>query len=696
MNRKAVAVNTLITVLVLAAFCQLISLHVYAVNVTITSISPATKTGKVGEIVTLVGTINTTEGLYEVWFDSILVANGTASGNNVNCSFKVPTLQGGNYTITLRDVLAGVNATSWFYVEANYIIKVSKPQYPNQFQEGATAINISVSITGGKKENGGYVANITVKTPANETYQALVHLLNTTDTGVWNASILYPDNFLGRPHTNYTGTYTVYFNGTLAYDTFFIGLTDRAEYHRGDVVRIKAVGYSSLTGTNTTISIRFGNELIANFNHTVLGDIIEANWTVPVNTLIGNYTLNITPKPDSKKVNDTQDFIVPGFKTQITPLNLAGEPVPNVLINAYDKWANATYNITSNENGIAVALLEKGEYNLTAYFKKVKVSEKSFFIPNMYDKLNITCQLTNLNIAVVGEQNVAVKIPFVSLNISVTYTMDLDGGKIENETIISQTNIDGYAQLRSLLISASYHVAALRYGKVFNLNNDTFRLKPSAWNNITIFCPVRPLTVNLVGTNNVPISNALVEVQETMGGLQYTNYTNQDGRSFFSCVFGIYNVKVSSRGVILNSTVVELFEGKTITVYCPLYNLPIYVKVIDYFGQPIPNVNVTLEREGVPINSKLTNANGIADFTEIGGTLTIKVYLTDRNQPIYSFTCPVVEARNEINPIEVKLAKYIIFAGLLVETAWFATIILIVVALAFFVLLEVRMKRFKI
>ncbi|MEM3766543.1 MAG: hypothetical protein QXU46_05910, partial [Candidatus Bathyarchaeia archaeon] len=87
---------------------------------------------------------------------------------------------------------------------------------------------------------------------------------------------------------------------------------------------------------------------------------------------------------------------------------------------------------------------------------------------------------------------------------------------------------------------------------------------------------------------------------------------------------------------------------------------------------------------------------GIADFTEIGGTLTIKVYLTDRNQPIYSFTCTVVEARNEINPIEVKLAKYIIFAGLLVETAWFATIILIVVALAFFVLLEVRMKRFKI
>lgn len=694
LNKKIMAINALIAILVLTFFSQLVLLQVYAADVEITSISPQTRRGKVGGTVTLAGKINTTNGEYRVLLGNVQVAWGFASGNNVNCSFNVPVLPNGNYTLTLRDVTANINATSWFYIETGYLVKVDKPPYPRQFMEGETAINISISITGGKA-NTAYAANVTVKNPANETFWSLAHI-NTADNGKGDASLRYPEHF-GGAHTNYTGIYKVYFNGTLASDTFFVGLTDQAEYHRVDTVKIKAVGYSPLTGANVTITVKLGNQTINSFNYTVLGDVIEANWTVPTNALIGNYSLGITPKPANKKVSDTQIFVVPGFKTEIVPRNLAGEPVSNVLVKIYDKWANTIYNFTSNENGVAVAWLEKGEYNSTAYFKKVRVCETSFNIPYGYDELNLTCQLSNLYITVVSEQNVAVKIPFVSLNLTVTYTTELNGGKVENETIISKTDIDGSARFSSLILNAAYKVTASRYGRIFNINNDTIAgLKSIGQNEVTILCPVKSLTVNVVDANNVPISNALVEIQEVMGGLREIRYTNSDGQSFFSCVFGIYNVKVS-KGILLNVTEVELFEEKTVTIRCFLYNLPICVKVVDYFGQPVPNVNVTLERKGVQLDSKLTEANGMVAFTENGGTLTIKVYLADKNQPAYSFTCMVNGARDETNPIMVKLDRYVVFVGFLVETAWFATFILIVAVVVLFVLLEVaRKKRLKI
>jgi hypothetical protein len=57
----------------------------------------------------------------------------------------------------------------------------------------------------------------------------------------------------------------------------------------------------------------------------------------------------------------------------------------------------------------------------------------------------------------------------------------------------------------------------------------------------------------------------------------------------------------TSNKTLLEEATVELFDDKNVTIRCILYNLTIYVKVIDYFGQPIPKANVTLERNGVKI-----------------------------------------------------------------------------------------------
>jgi hypothetical protein len=682
--------------LFLVTFSQIIILQVKATNVRITFVSP--KTGKVGDTISLTGSINTTNGEYRIFlmnqeyriFD-LQVAGGFAIRNNINCSFKVPPLPTGNYTLILCDIEAKENATSWFYVETAYLVEVIKPPHPKQFQQGVKAINITACISGGKPETT-YIANITVKTPANETYYSLASL-TTTDKGEGSTLLKYPEDFSGNAHTNYTGTYTVAFNRTLAFDTFSIGLTDQTEYHRRDVAKIAAIGYESLNGENVTITIVFGNKTIGHFNCTVSNGIVEAEWKVPENALIGNYSLSIKPQPQNKKVNDTQVFAIPGFKIEITPRNLAEEPVPNVLIKVFDREADKTYNATSNHEGISILRLERGEHDFTAYFKNVRVGNASFNV-TQEARLNLTCLLTNLKVFVVSGQNNALKIPFVTLNLSVTYVTDLPGGRVKNETTISQTDVNGFAQFKSLILNASfYKIMASRYGRVFNLNNDTFtELKPVGWNNITIVCPLKTLQITVVDSKGVSIPKALVEAQEVTGGLRYTEYTDQEGRVSLKCIFGLYNLKVYSGGILLNMTTAELFEEERVTIYCRLYNLPVYIRVVDHFGQPIPNANVTLERDGVLIGYGSTGSNGVISFMGIGGTLMIKVYLLGQ-QPESTVTCHIIEARDETNPIVVKIDRYVILAGFLFKTSWFIIAIIIMAFMALLTSIEVFMRR---
>ena len=696
--KKKTAIIVLTTLLTVTFFSHLISIRVDAVDVEIISISPTS--GKVGDTVSVTGTINTTGGRYEIWFEKdpwhVRVANGTASENNVNASFTVPALPGGNYTLILKDVYANINATSWFIIETAYILKVSKPEHPKQLQQGAR-VNISISITGGKTEPP-YIANITVKTPAaDEAYSMCVSLTNTTNTGIWNATIAYPFTDVSNAHTNYTGIYTVSFNGTLApEDTFFIGLTDLVEYHRDDNMKIWAVGYSSYPNVNITIKSVDGEE-IKKFTWNVTDGVIDANWTIPSNMLVGNYTVSITPVPTSKKVNDTQTFAVPGFKTEIVPRNLAGEPVPNVLLRIFDESADKTYNVTSNMNGIATTQLERGNYTATAYFKKVKVGEAlTFKIENESKTINFTCQqLTSLNITVVSAQNPAIKIPFVSISLYYNFTTDLDGGKAVNETVSFLTDITGTAKQHSFLTTASYKINASRYEQIFS-QTELKNLELCAWNNITIVCPERVLHVNVIDWEDRPIENAKVELQELMGGLHYINFTDNAGNATFNCIFGKYRLRVYFDEALLEEATVELFDNKTMAIRCATYNLPIFVKVIDYFGQPIPNVRVVLERNGVQIGSSYTGADGFASFTEIGGTLTIKVYLTNSEIPEATIHCDIVEKRDYSNPIVVKIGKYVVLAGLLVDTAQFAMIILILATIVLVAIIEiVRRKRVK-
>jgi len=689
LKKNTITTILLITLAITFTFASLLP-HVKATDVEITSISPETHRGKVGEEVRITGTINTTDGLYRILFDNIEVNETYAIGNKVDATFPVPQLPKGNYTIMLQDVDADVNATTWFYIETTYYLRTITPAHPEQLQEDST-VEIWVNVTGGES-NTIYYANITVNvpTPANETYWTLVKLTNTTNTGEGYNITAYPNGFHGAAHTNYTGTYTVAFNQTLATSTFRIGLTNATEYHREEFVGIRAVGYQPNETATITITFLKTNKTLPPIvvNASEQG-IINSTWIVPWNALIGDYNMTITPKNMTKPIRDSQIFSIPGYQIDICTRNLAGDAVPQILVEALDNATNTRYNKTSEKDGLARLWLERGNHIVEAFWKKVKVNATQVTITGK-DTYDLTCKLTNVKITVKDKDGS--EMPFVQLNISYQYVTTKEN-EMENGSATGETDIFGVFCLNSTLPHINYTIDASRYGIVFNTNNNTIKdLPPEKWFNVAILCPAKTLTLNITESHRTPLPNARIEVIEQMGGISYNETTNDVGIATINCTFGKYQLKVYIGNVFLNGTFIEMFNDTCIEIYCKLYNLTVSVKIVDYFGQPIPNANVTLQRNGSQ-NSSLTKSNGMATFSNIiGGDLQMMVYLPGQSQPCVETTSSV----DESTTIEIKIGKYVIIAGFLVETAQLTTAIIIVAAIILILLIEIyRRKRLK-
>jgi hypothetical protein len=116
------------------------------------------------------------------------------------------------------------------------------------------------------------------------------------------------------------------------------------------------------------------------------------------------------------------------------------------------------------------------------------------------------------------------------------------------------------------------------------------------------------------------------------------------------------------------------------------------VKVVDYFGQPISNANVTWQLDDRQ-DSALTKSDGLATFSNIiGGDLQVTVYLPGQSQPFMVSTSFVDNSET----IEIKLERYVIVAGFLIETSYLVTIIIIAATILLVLLVEVyRRKRLK-
>jgi hypothetical protein len=631
----------------------------------ILSITPFS--GKVGTTVQLTANVSTQNGQYKLMFDEDELLGGNASETDVTVSFGVPHTFEGDHTVMIVDTATGENDTATFAVTALYSIETDVPEPPAQRQEG-DHVTIFVNITGGKSS---YTYNLTVQTPSeNLTYKALPSI-NTNDVGDFYGNLTYPDDFSAGANTNLTGEHKILLNTTLATQPFSIGLTNCTEYHRFQTIDIKAVYKPN---ENVTLAIS-GKDVDHSENVTanIDGIIHYTNWTIPSNASMGTYMVNITsisPDPTTKTPPDVQYFMVPGFDVNITTRNLAGEPVGNVALEAFEHGKSVTKK-TSDLNGLAAINLEAGNYSCIATFEDHEVGNFSIKIVGE-TSLDLYCNLTSMTILVIDKDNNL--IPFADV-----YVIP------KNHTF--STNANGTVVLHSLLSNLTYVLNASRYNMPFNTTTIQ-QLPLKDWFNITIICPAVTLHVDVADIQGRPL-NVTVRVQEYTCGLHY-NENTFNGKAVLNCTFGRYRIKTYVGEILLNETFVDLFQKENVAIICRLYGLTVSVRVVDYFGQPISNANVELQREALSISPKRTESNGIATFPDlIGGNLSVTVYLADQTQPCVAAMYSVEETKT----IEVRIGKYVVFAGFLVETSQLTTAIIIVAAVILIVLIEVYTRK---
>lgn len=554
--------------------------------------------GTVGQAFNLKGTIYTANSSYQIIFGKTVVASGNTypEGYYVNANFTVPAFPSGSYDLTLRDVAINLNSTGTtpesFLVLTDYSISA----VPSQAQEGSS-VALTASVTGGVP-NAAYAANVSVvlPSPLKTEYSTIVSMGTSNQDGTATGQVTYPGSSF-QPSgntTNYVGTYTVYFNqsASLAQSQFSVGFLDSTTYHRGQTVTIGATGYQP--GQAAALSIirdATGATLDSQSLTASAGGIINATWVVPQNAVIGNYNVTITPTGIQKAIKDVETFSIPGYSIQVETVNLASEIVPQILVKALDQASGAVYNGTSGSNGIVNLKLETGLCSLTAFWNGVNVGETNITVTGN-GAFTLSCQLTDLKITVQNENGIT--LPFVNLTITYQY-QPTNGGSSQTGNVSAQTAPSGTYILNSTLTGISYSINASLYNQVFNSGNNTINNLPAqALTEVVIICPNEALTINVVGYNKAAIPSASINLVELTNGLFYTATTDSSGSATSQVTFGMYRLQIYKDNILINETNIEVFGASQQQIICSLYGIQVSVSVVDFFGTPISNANVTL------------------------------------------------------------------------------------------------------
>jgi hypothetical protein len=616
---------------------------------------------------------STVNGTYNIFFDSQIVASGTAAGYDVIANFSVPQTYAGSHVVKVTDLGTGENATNSFIVTTTYSMGPITTQ--KNFQEG-DQVPISVNITGGEKSLT-YTANVTVHAPNDVTYVRILNI-SASDFGNGTTTLNYPADFSEEASTKFVGNYGLFLNGTLVNSTFSVSLTDSTQYHRGDTVNIKAE-YEPDEIVTLTISGRDVSN-VANLSDPT--GVISYNWTVSQYAAIGSYSVTATSATGTtrKTPSDAQNFTIPGFEVNVTANNLAGEPVPSVNVKAYED-GTVEDSQTTGTAGIAYLRLEIGNYTCRAFFDDQKVGELPIEINNA-TALSITCNLTDLRVHVVAIVNGSeLDIPEAGILISANKRFT--------------TDINGVAIIQSLLPNTTYVLNATRYNNSFNVTTIPSLLinnAPVAWFDAKIFCPNFVLQVTTTKADDQPLTNAVVSIKEALGVPSYEERTDANGMAVFNAPFGSYVVRVyDSNMVKLNETTVVLLDNRTLNMSCSLYGLTVTVKVVDYFGQGIANMEVTLQRSGQTHATTSTGPDGTATFHNVvGGLLNILVTSNGASTPTAAQS---VNIENPTTLISIHVDEYVVLAGMLVQTGQLAAIVLILLIVVLILSLEMYRRR---
>lgn len=703
MNKKIVAVTILAFMFLAVAIAPFVNVHGQGsqLGVSIIQVVPASEAnslvqtpsvynGSSGQIYNVKGTIYLSNSTYNIIMGETIVASGTADGFYVNTNFTVPQLPGGDYNFLIEDIKEG-NLNSTGSTPAQFLITPGYTITPaNSYNQEGSTVPLTVTITGGNS-GASYAANVTVvlPSPLNGNFSDLVPS-TANSVGTATAQISFPsssfqsEDSLGvSPTTVYAGNYTLYFNMTqaLGENQFQVGFLDSATYHRGQTATVAAQGYTAgQTAILTVTNAATGSSLTTQQVTADSSGTISTSFVVPAAAAVGNYKVTITTNSGTAKLlADTQYFSVVGYSVAITTLNLDGQIAPSVLVVVQDQAANTSYNKTSgSSNGVANFNLEDGPYLLTASVKGINVGNTNITVTGA-GSFSFTCQLTDLLIKVQNENGTV--LPFINLDISSSQTGNIS----------VQTGITGTYTLNSTLSNIGYTIKASLYSQVFNSGNETLSNLPAqAIYQYTIICPTEQTTINVVGHNNAAISGASVRFVELTNGLFYTATTDSSGTASAPTTFGIYKVQIYQNGILLNETTIKAFTPGQTTIRCTLYGIQVEVSVVDYFGTPISNANVTVNGPSSERYSTTTPGNGVAIFSNvIGGNLQIVAFAKGAESSYQAVSLTV----NQPTSVQIKMGGYVALGSLLIPTTALFTFILIIIAIVLLVVVEIFLRR---
>lgn len=655
----------------------------------------AITSGIVGQPISVIATINTYNGGYKMWFADELVDSGTSAGYYISSNFSIPQMPAGDYNLTLMDVTLNINTTAPFTVETHYGLQILVPLAPALLQEGDNVV-LNITVTAGTP-NTAYTANVTVKLPepAATIFERII-TLTTSPLGTAQSQLTFPDpsfqplsGEIRSPTTIYAGSYDVYFNETenIAQDGFLIGFTEFNSYHRGETMKIRAVGYQP--SQTATLTAEYGAS--SPMTQSVTADdqgVITYAWTIPDDAAIGSYTVNITAHANPKAVPDSAQFTIPGYLVNLRALNLAEEIVPDIFVAALDQATGRTYNGTTDVFGETTIGLEKGNSTLIAYWNDVEVGRLQLTVSGNATR-DISCKLANLKIVVQDKNGVV--IPFANLNIFYQYTATRTG-IAQTGNVSGQTDLTGTTSFNSTLPGITYTINASKFGVVFNMGNNTVSNLPAQPTvQVTILCPDETLTLTTVDYDRATLPNARIELIEQASGIFYGATTDSNGKATVQVTFGQYRLRVyTSDNILLDESIINVISNTQREVRCALYNLDITVKVVDYFGNPVSGVTVQLSRTGMSTQTATTQGDGTWTFSRvIGGNVEITAFPAGNEK---AFVARYLRVESPTT-VQLQMANYVSLGGMLVDLGALASIIIIIVVVLLFVILEVFRRR---
>ena len=664
--------------------------HEVLAEVVIEQISPAE--GYVGTEVTLKGQVTTVNGSYEILFDGTKVQEGNATLTEVSDIFIVPSSTSGLHGVVLRDVTNATESVALnFTTKTSYIVNSSEPERPKQFQEGAN-VTLLAQISGGEPHKTSQLS-IIVENPDNVISSSPIFLIIPDSSGFGESSIIYPSDFdSGNQTTYFAGIYGISLlaqNETIATGNFTVGLTDKTEYHRFQTVNIQGANYTSMD--DVTITVIHNDHKLFEQSSNASDGFVTANWTIPANASLGEYQVEIVKDPLEKKVPDIQNFTIvsKNFTSDVKALNLDQEPVKGILVEANNLTNNAVSSSFTNGEGIASINLEATNYTFTAFWsaseapraqvgKTQWISLGENLTGNQSPRINCTLAQIKINAKDEDGNN----LPGIGLRANFTYKTRLPVS--HNETLFKETDRTGYATFGNVLTNTSYSLEASRYG--FEFYNFETNLTSTSSFNITV--PKYDLMVQTYARNGSILQDAQVKVYEWgigSSGLIATGDTGDVGQIALAATFGKYILEVHKSDTLINRTTVLLVSQPTdFEIHCKLYSLSLNIVVVDFFGQGITNINVTLEREENTIASSNTDEAGIAGFRElIGGNYRALVYVDKKSLGITTFRL------EEPKTATIRIAEVVSIGGILTETSHVITfiffLVIIVVSITFFV-----------